>query len=148
MIRKRISVIDDRTIYQIVVRQLLPYSRIANPHAKADFSIVEQRLNGNDFTFVEAYGKRMPQGFVTGSCKNRQLFIDMLAMDERQQGRGLGSALMDAAERYGIARGCTAAFLFVDEANPRAQMFYLRKGYDFSAYDLTTHCYRMSKTLR
>jgi ribosomal protein S18 acetylase RimI-like enzyme len=148
MIRKRISAGDDRTIYRLVVRQLLPFTRVMNPQAKANYSSVEKRLKDNDFTFVAAHGERTPMGFVTGKCMDRRLFIDMLAMDERYQGRGLGGALMQAAERYGRTKGCTEAFLYVDEVNPRAQMFYLSKGYHFDGYEQSVHCYRMRKPLR
>lgn len=148
MIRRRIPASDDRVIYQLVVGQLLPYSRKANPGASASFTSVEKRLKENEFTFVAAGGvNQAPHGFVTGKCRDRQLFIDMLALDERNQGLGFGSALMQAAEQYARARGCISAFLFVDEGNPRAQRFYLGKGYNFSGYDQTVHCFRMSKFL-
>lgn len=148
MIRKRIPARDDRTIYQLIVRELLPYSRVANPQAKTNFISVERRLRGNDFTFVAAHGGRTPFGFVSGRIKDRKLFIDMLAMDGRHQGRGLGGALMQAAEQYGRAHGCTEAFLFVDEVNSHAQMFYLGKGYEIVRFEHTVRCYRMSKPIR
>jgi ribosomal protein S18 acetylase RimI-like enzyme len=148
MIRKRIPSVDDAVIYQLVVRRLLPFTRVTAPRAQVNFPSIRKRLNANDFTFVAADGKRAPHGFVTGRCRKRRLFIDMLAMDERQQGRGLGSRLMAAAEAHGRSQGCREAFLYVDGVNPRAQQFYLGKGYVIESYEPSVHCYRMSKRLQ
>jgi ribosomal protein S18 acetylase RimI-like enzyme len=148
MIRKRISSVDDAVIYQLVVRRLLPFTQVTAPRTKTSFSSVRQRLNGNDFTFVAADGSRAPYGFVTGNCRKSKLFIDMLAIDERHQGRGLGTRLMAAAEAHGRSKGCREAFLYVDEVNPRAQQFYMGKGYVIDGYEPPVYCYRMSKRLQ
>jgi ribosomal protein S18 acetylase RimI-like enzyme len=121
---------------------------VLSPQTQVNLTAIVQRLNRNDFTFTAAAsGSKAPFGFVTGSCRNRQLFVDMLALDEKHQGSGFGTALMQAAERHGRSRGCREAYLLVDEVNPRAQRFYLGKGYTFTGYVQTAHCYRMSKPL-
>lgn len=147
MIRKRIPSVDDEAIYKLVVRQLLPFTRMTAPHTQTSLPSVRQRLNGNDFTFVAADERREPYGFVTGHCRQRTLFIDMLAMDGRHQGRGLGTALMLSAEMHGRSQGCREAYLFVDEVNERAQHFYTGKGYSLDYYVPAVRCFRMSKRL-
>lgn len=147
MIRQRIPSVDDATIYQLVESQLMPYTRVAAPHTQTSLPSVRQRLNGNDFTFVAAENRRAPCGFVSGHCRGRTLFIDMLAMDGRYQGRGLGTELIAAAEAHGRRRGCREANLYVDVVNPRAQRFYEGKGYAVDYYEPSMHCYRMSKRL-
>ncbi|KIL37854.1 hypothetical protein SD70_30260 [Gordoniibacillus kamchatkensis] len=145
MIRKRIPSVDDAAIYRLVVRQLLPFTRVNAPHTQTSFPSVRQRLNKNDFTFVAADERRAAYGFITGHCRQQRLLIDMLALDDRHQGRGLGKLLMNSAEKHGRSLGCREAFLYVDISNPRAQHFYLRQGYDVDYYEPSVSCYRMSK---
>jgi ribosomal protein S18 acetylase RimI-like enzyme len=45
-------------------------------------------------------------------------------------GRGVGTALLAAAENAALARNCTALRLEVHEENPKAIAFYRRSGYD------------------
>jgi ribosomal protein S18 acetylase RimI-like enzyme len=147
MIRKRIPSVDDAVIYRLVVRQLIPFTQVLSPQTEVSLTAIIQRLNRNDFTFAATGGRGAPFGFVTGTCRDRQLFVDMLALDDSHQGRGFGTALMQAAERHGRSRGCRSAYLFVDEVNPRAQRFYLGKGYTINGYESTARCYRMTKPL-
>ncbi|MFC0215212.1 GNAT family N-acetyltransferase [Paenibacillus chartarius] len=147
MIRKRIPAIDDGAIFQMVVRQLLPFARAAVPTAQTSMPAIVKRLNGNDFTLTVAEGRRAPFGFITCRCRERKMLIDMLALDERYQGGGLGTALMRAAERQGLKKGCREAYLYVDAVNWRAQRFYVGKGYLVESYEPSVHCYRMSKRL-
>jgi ribosomal protein S18 acetylase RimI-like enzyme len=54
--------------------------------------------------------------------------VDYLWVDESQRGRGLGTALLDAAERAARERGC--ALLRVDSHSFQAPDFYRRRGYE------------------
>lgn len=65
-------------------------------------------------------------GFV-GAVYLGWLAIDVLWVDESQRGRGVGSALLDHAEREAVRLGATAAYL--DTFDWQAQGFYERHGY-------------------
>ncbi|MEM9604552.1 MAG: GNAT family N-acetyltransferase [Pseudomonadota bacterium] len=67
------------------------------------------------------------QAGLTGSTAYGWLLIKTLWVDATQRGRGIGGALMDAAECEARARGCHAAWL--DTSNPDARRFYERRGY-------------------
>lgn len=147
MIRKRLASIDDRAIHRLVVEQLVPFSRLYDTGNSVTFSEIRKRLNQNK-TFVTAKGYKKPFGFITMIRKSSVLFIDMLAIDSREQGRGWGHELMKVAEEYGKSERCVTAELFVDESNPKAIRFYLGKGYEIHSFIPELSCYKMSKKLR
>jgi ribosomal protein S18 acetylase RimI-like enzyme len=146
MIRRRIASVDDAVIFRLVADELVPFSRVSNPNISYSLKSIQQRLK-RATTFVAAKGNAAPYGFVSTICKKRILFIDMLAVDSRSQGRGWGKALMDTAEKYGISKGCVASQLFVDEVNTKAIGFYQRKGYRPVQYIPQIKCYLMDKPL-
>ena len=80
--------------------------------------------------------------------KSSMLFIDMLAVDPREQGKGIGHALMKAAEDYGRSERCRSAELFVDDSNPKAIRFYSKRGYEIDTLIPELSCYRMSKKMK
>ena len=51
------------------------------------------------------------------------------AVRKDQQSRGIGTALMSAAEEHVCARGLNAIVLGVEDANPHARRLYERLGY-------------------
>lgn len=146
MIRKRLAANDDRVIHRLVVEQLLPFSRLYQSGTSITFSEIRKRLNHNK-TFVAAKGYKQPYGFISVIRKSNVLFVDMLAVDPRAQGRGWGKELMKVAEEYGRSERCRTAELFVDDSNPKALGFYSSKGYEVEEYLPELGCYRMSKKI-
>jgi ribosomal protein S18 acetylase RimI-like enzyme len=57
------------------------------------------------------------------------------AVRRDRQSRGIGTALMAAAEEHVCARGLDAIVLGVEDANPRARRLYERLGYEEFARD-------------
>jgi ribosomal protein S18 acetylase RimI-like enzyme len=147
MIRKRIASLDDAAIYKLIIEQLVPFSK-AYRDASAPLGLIaiRKRINRNA-TFVEASGRRAPQGFITFICKGKVLFVDMLAVDPRSQGRGLGRRLMKYAESYGRSKGCTSVQLAVDDSNPKAIAFYLSGGFSVKEYLNQLDCYVLDKPM-
>lgn len=147
MIRKRMATIDDAVIYRLVVEQLVPFSRMYNSDNKVTFAEIRKRLNANK-TLVIAKGYKRPYGFISILRKSKILFIDMLAVDSREQGKGAGHTLMKAAEDYGVRERCRSIELFVDDSNPKAIRFYNKRGYEIDTFIPELSCYRMSKAIR
>ncbi len=57
------------------------------------------------------------------------LVLDGVCVDERVRGLGIGSLLLDAAEREADRRGVGAVQLTVVDTNPRARRLYASRGY-------------------
>jgi ribosomal protein S18 acetylase RimI-like enzyme len=147
MIRKRIASLDDAAIYKLVIEQLVPFSK-AYRDASAPLGLIaiRKRLNQN-VTFVEANGRRAPHGFIALIRKEKVLFVDMLAIEPRLQGRGLGRKLMKFAESYGRSKGCTSIQLAVDDSNHKAIAFYLSGGFTVKDYFNHLGCYVLDKPM-
>ena len=54
---------------------------------------------------------------------------------------------MKRAETYGRKRGCTVAYLFVDEGNSRGIRFYRRNGYEVLGHVSVLKAFQMHKSL-
>ncbi|GIP40869.1 hypothetical protein J31TS4_41490 [Paenibacillus sp. J31TS4] len=145
MIRERMASRDDRRLVQLIVRELVPYARMARPDTKWTRKELLERLDAN--TVLVAVSRRLepPRGFLAYHIRDRSLHLDMLAVGREQQGRGYGSALIEAAERAGVAAGCVDAKLFVDEPNGRARRFYARRGYREERYVKEMKCLLLTR---
>ena len=56
------------------------------------------------------------------------LHIEQIAVDEKNQNKGVGSQLMTYVIDYAISLGCTDMMLTVNEANIKARKFYEKLG--------------------
>ena len=74
-------------------------------------------------------------------------------VDPEARGRGVGRALLEAAEAWGRDRGCTAASLSVTAGNSPAERLYRQAGYEPTGESeplrdgSTLSCVRMAKQL-
>lgn len=66
-------------------------------------------------------------GGLTGKTFWNWLYIDVLWVDEKRRGQGLGGQLVHKAEAIAAARGCTAAYLWTESFE--APDFYQKLGY-------------------
>lgn len=146
MIRARIPRRDDMRIVELVKHELLPYTLKMFPGLRWNTAEFRRRLNGN-VTFVVVPGRSKAMGFISVIKKSDQLFVDLLAVDRRSQGRGYGSALLREAERYARVKGCRAIRLYVDEANHHARLFYAKHGFVEESYIPSLKCWAAAKTL-
>ncbi|NEW09827.1 GNAT family N-acetyltransferase [Paenibacillus sp. SYP-B3998] len=147
MIRKRLASLDDPIIHRLVVEQLVPFSRAFDASASATFTEIRKRLNRN-VTFVASKGTRRPFAFITMLRKARVLFVDMLAVDPREQSRGWGQQLMNVAEAHGKTERCQTIQLLVDDSNEKAYRFYVGRGYTVKQYIPDLACYMMTKPIK
>ena len=68
-------------------------------------------------------------GSVYVERRGDRIYIGLLAVDPSAQGQGIGRTLMDAAEAYGRARGCTVAEVTVVNVRTELPPFYRTLGY-------------------
>lgn len=66
-------------------------------------------------------------GGLFGRTSYGWMFTEMLAIPEAIRGTGVGSKILQCAEREAIARGCHGAWL--DTHDPNAKRFYEQHGY-------------------
>ncbi|CAG7649004.1 GNAT family N-acetyltransferase [Paenibacillus allorhizosphaerae] len=147
MLRKRIQKKDDGIIFELVDKLLLPYARQTMPELRLNLPIIRKRLN-DCTTYVDTAAGGQTVGFVSLKPEKDSVFIDMLAVDPKYQGKGVGSRLMRQAERVAALHGCSQIHLWVDDVNGQAQRFYMRHGFEPVQYDPRLRCYLMSKRLR
>lgn len=138
---------DARGIVDLVRKQLVPLSPWQHPRDERLRLEVVRRLRKGP-TFVASRTRQGPPfGFVHIEIRGSVLFVDLLAVDSRHQNRRWGTELMNRAESYGRRKGCTVAYLFVDEGNARGIRFYRRLGYQSLAYVDALKAYHMRKSL-
>ncbi|MFO0829364.1 MAG: GNAT family N-acetyltransferase [Phycisphaerales bacterium] len=58
---------------------------------------------------------------------------EVITLSSRVSDRGVGAALLSAAERFARERGCRRAFLTTTNDNVHAMRFYQRRGWRFAA---------------
>lgn len=146
MLRKRVAGRDDRAIYRLVDELLIPFARETKPDVKFSMPILRERLKPCT-TYVYAAGSRAPSAFISFRSGQDVMFVEMLAVDSRLQGRGIGSRLLALAEHRARKLRCREMRLWVDEANTSAQQFYRSRGYEPIYYERSVRCYLMSKQI-
>jgi ribosomal protein S18 acetylase RimI-like enzyme len=146
LIRKRIPRQDDKTIKELVATLLLPYARKNQPNLRMGMAEIRDRLR-HCKTSVIVSGGRKPSGFISLRPVKDTMYIDMLAVDAKVQGKGFGTRLIEHAEREAVLGGYSELFLWVDEANYKAQWFYSVKRYEPILYEKTIRCYLLKKQI-
>lgn len=68
------------------------------------------------------------------------LYYDDCCVSEACRNKGVGSALMDAAEAYGASIGVSTAVLHVEASNKAAQRLYQRHGFTLLREDGSRLC--------
>jgi GNAT superfamily N-acetyltransferase len=89
------------------------------------------RLEGelrSDEVFVAECDGRLA-GYLAVAEQGDVLVLDQLVVAPADRGRGVGNALLDWAEGYGISRSLRRVRVSLDGADQRAREFYARRGY-------------------
>lgn len=147
MIRLRNPKVDDAIIREIIVKELVPYSANTVSADELSAKSITERLNRST-TFVFTNKKNnVVCGFINFIIKDQQVIIDMIALDARFQGLGLGGRLLRAAEKQGRKNGCVQSTLTVDDSNVKAYQFYEKHGYQITDYITHIRSYRLWKNL-
>jgi ribosomal protein S18 acetylase RimI-like enzyme len=146
LMRKRRPTTDDRRIYHLIKTELLPLTRESFPSKKFTKSEMYRRLRRGS-TYVVARKKFKPSGVIHWYTINNTLWVDMLALNKQQRGKGWGKRLLNKAESAGKKENCDIAYLYVDQLNTKAQQFYRHQGYSNVHFDVNLKCYLYSKPL-
>jgi len=148
MIRGRRPGSDDKVILKLIRQQLIPLNP---PHLRPRWSTREMTLRlDRGATFVWAPDGAADAeigGFVTCVARGDELFVDMLALDGKHQGAGVGGALLRRAEKYGAAFGCKTMRLYVNDDNERGIRFYRKHGMAPVWYEARLRSYVMEKRI-
>jgi predicted N-acetyltransferase YhbS len=103
----------------------------------------ELMRTGGGFLIAEESGT--PVGCVFVKLNGDTGYFGMLSVDPRQQGRGLGRALIDASEAHLRSRGCTRVEIEVVNLRDELMPFYERFGYVETEERPFTHPERASR---
>lgn len=76
---------------------------------------------------LAAYDDKTYLGGITGDIVWNHLHIHLLAVDDQLQQNGIGSALIDEAERVARERNCQ--LMIVETMSWQAPLFYQKKGF-------------------
>jgi ribosomal protein S18 acetylase RimI-like enzyme len=96
---------------------------------------------GSDFMIAHGDTIRVDEveGFVQGDWKGIITFqirggeCEVASLNSREEGRGIGAALMNAVWREARERGCRRLFLITTNDNLRALAFYQKFGFELCA---------------
>ncbi|HYW29758.1 MAG TPA: GNAT family N-acetyltransferase [Gaiellales bacterium] len=83
---------------------------------------------GSDRLFVAECEGRVA-GYAAVGEDGEGLVLDQLVVAASDQGRGVGNALLDWVEGYGVSRGLRRVRVPAAGADARAREFYQRRGY-------------------
>jgi len=68
-------------------------------------------------------------GFVTIKIIDNCANVGLIAVDQKEQGKGVGQNLLQLAENYAIQNGCSSIRVPTQETNVQALKFYRKNGY-------------------
>jgi ribosomal protein S18 acetylase RimI-like enzyme len=138
---------DEDAIVRLVKEELVPLTqRPGMRDGRLRREIAERLRRGTTMVASRTAGSE-PFAFVHLEVRQSVLFVDLLAVDSAEQNRRWGTRLMAEAERYGLARGCREARLFVDDTNERGIRFYAKLGYAGVRHLPDARCYELVKPL-
>lgn len=96
---------------------------------RSDEPLISDALNDPDTTFL----KYMEDGELLGCVRldkhGNKLYLGMLTVSPRMQGKGIGKALLAAAEEEALHQGCTAIYMTVISIRTELIAWYERHGY-------------------
>lgn len=147
MIRYRRPKQDDPVIYDLIRRELVPFSHMPPQDIEAVFKDLPVRLSRGVSLIASPTYEADPVAFIHFLIYGDLLYIDMMAVATEHQRQRLGKTLMAHTENFAISRGCQHAKVMVDRDNTRAHLFYRKLGYRTQRYIPLSQCYELIKRL-
>lgn len=148
MIRTRRPAADDREIFRLIRRQLIPLNPPELRRSCSNRELKQRLKRGVTLVWTPSgVSDVRVGGFIAFIVRGEELFVDLLAIDEGYQGGGVGGALLRRAEQYGISRGCRLMRLLVNDDNERGIRFYRKHGMVPAWYEMRYRSYVMEKRI-
>jgi ribosomal protein S18 acetylase RimI-like enzyme len=146
LIAKRKPEQDDTMIIQLIKDELLPLALLRFPDTRFSKEDFLQRLSiGTTYIWKERASRIT--GFIHLFVQDQTVWLDMIAVHRKQQGKGIGHKLLQHALNFGKAHRMNAISLYVDKSNRRAIRFYKLLGFQSIQYHPHIYCYEFSKSL-
>jgi ribosomal protein S18 acetylase RimI-like enzyme len=135
---------------RLIRQELIPLNPPEVRPKITDEGIIRRLNEGTTYVWEpdEEIRRRGLRGFITMVLMADTLFIDMLAVHRSMQGRGIGTMLLNKAERMGRKRGLRRLQLYVNEGNSQGIRFYQKHGLNIAWYDPARRSFVMEKSLR
>ncbi|WP_199620635.1 GNAT family N-acetyltransferase [Paenibacillus alkalitolerans] len=147
MIRKRNPSKDDRAIFGLIRRELIPL----NPPElqfgdHSDRQLLKRLKRGITYVWSSS-GTEPASAFITFIPRGSTMFVDLLAVHPKLRGSGVGSALMKKAEWHAWSLGCRRVQLYVNESNMTGLRFYMKNRMSVVRYETILRSYLMDKPI-
>lgn len=147
MIRYRRPKQDDPVIYDLIRRELVPFTHMPPQDIEAVFKDLPVRLSRGVSLIASPTYEADPVAFIHFLIYGDLLYIDMMAVATEHQRQRHGKTLMAHVENFAVSRGCQRAKVMVDRDNTRAHLFYRKLGYRTQRYIPLSQCYELEKRL-
>ncbi|MDU4697929.1 MAG: GNAT family N-acetyltransferase [Paenibacillus sp.] len=147
MIRYRRPKQDDPVIYELIRKELVPFSHMPPQDIDAVIKDLPGRLTRGISLVASPTYEADPIAFIHFLIHGDLLYIDMMAVSAAHQRQRHGKTLMAHAENFAASRGCQRAKVMVDRDNTRAHLFYRKLGYRTLRYVPLSQCYELEKRL-
>lgn len=144
MITVRIAAPDDAEKIENLFSEMLKSVYNTDDAEGYEDGYLDKFFGGSDRIYAaEADGEFA--GYIAVEVHDGFIYLDDISVDGKFRGQGIGTILIEAAEKYASELGITESVLHVEKANVSAQRLYKRLGYSVSDCDGSR--YRMTKTL-
>ncbi|WP_334073796.1 GNAT family N-acetyltransferase [Paenibacillus sp. A14] len=147
MIRYRRPKQDDPVIFELIQKELVPFSNLPPQELNAVLKDLPKRLTRGVTLVVSPYYESDPIAFIHFMVHGDLLYIDMMAVAPAHRRNRHGKALLAHAENFAGSRGCSRAKVLVDRDNTRAHQFYRNLGYRTVRFIQPSGCYELEKRL-
>ena len=131
---------DDRAFFELLAKQALgEYSLNASvdtvsmtEHLPTLVAVRGEALGGLR-SIQQVDGNAAPVGFAVVEIEPRGAHLQAIAVAERERGRGVGRALVRAAENFARSRGARSFSLHTAQANVAGLSLFLAAGFQIEA---------------
>lgn len=148
MIRLSKSKAHANSILRLVKSELFPKAKQTFPELEWNREEMLRRLRRGR-TYIYLLPENKAAGFIHVISAPPNLWIDMLAVSPEVRSQGIGTALLNRAERYAMKqRNLNCVRLFVDMKNAAAVRFYERRGYVAENVLRDYQCYIYRKDMK